>query len=394
MSFHVPGRALCSALDRPVVITWCCALAFALASLPRIHGAGGSIEDLVTGGDDWNSYAAYAQDLLRNGLLLERIEGNYVQPAGFLYSYFVAACLAVSGNSLGFVYFVQAMLLGLSVAMSWSVFRGMLTRRSRTVLLLCLLLFAVLDVYAHYTFRLLSENLALFLVALFFVQLKNWSARNSPSATRTALCGITLALVVLTRPNLALFALLMVVLLGRPGPGRKVTTAEVVSFLVFLVGVTSLLALRNFLVSGTLHVLPVDSGYLRFVEGLYAHAASAGPHAVGFHILKNILFCSGFLNVLEPSYAIRPHWILMTLGVLFFFRQAVRHRGRLSLLELSTGVFVITFHAVLITFSQLSNYGFRMLVPGLFITLGLSIKGFELVFPAKGRWPWRKQQQP
>lgn len=158
---------------------------------------------------------------MEDGLLLWRVEGNYVQPPGFLYSYYVALVFALAGSGWGAVYLVQAVLLGVSVGLVYAVFCPGAGPRLRALLLAGLLAFAYLDVFKHYTFRLLSKNLALVLVALFFYQLKGWLGRAGPARAAAALCGATLGPALLTRPNLVFFALLLVVLALGAGAAQK-----------------------------------------------------------------------------------------------------------------------------------------------------------------------------
>ncbi len=369
-------------LDRPVAITLAGMLAFTFAAALRVGPDPTAIGDLVVGTDDWNSYAAYAQDILRNGLLLPVVEGNYTQPAGFLYAYFVAGCLAVSGGSLGFVYMAQAALLGLAMGLSYALFRDLLTGWLRPLLLFGLLLIAVVDVYKYYTFRLLSENLALFLVPLFLLQWKHWWRGKRHAPVTAALCGTTLGLAVLTRPNLAMFAVFMVVVAWWAVVARSRSPVEAGSYSIALLAVALLLALRNYWVTGTASTLPDGRIFQQSPFGWNQYTLLDEPVAFCTYYLKNILFCCGFLNVLEPDYAIRPHWVLMALGTLIYFRHQLQRAGRMGGMDVVLAGFMLTFHVVLIAVAQLANYGFRMLVPGLFITLGVSLKGYELMSTA------------
>ncbi len=268
------------------------------------------------------------------------------------------------------------------MGLSYALFHDLLKGWLRPLLLLGLLMVALVDMYKYYTFRLLSENLVLFLVPLFLLQWKHWLNKARAAPVRSALCAVTLGLAVLTRPNLALFAVFMVVVAWWAVSARRNPFPEVVIFSIALLAAGSLLALRNLLVTGSLPVQPIGGTLHHYFTAMHPYSLLHDPIAFSAHYLKNIQFCCGFLNVIEPSYAIRPHWVLMAPGTMYYLWHQLRSPARMGGMDAAPVAFMLTCHVVLIAVAQLSNYGFRMLVSGLFISVGVSLKGNELAITA------------
>lgn len=74
-------------------------------------------------------------------------------------------------------------------------------------------------------------------------------------------------------------------------------------FAAAMVAVLSLLAVRNLLVGGTAHFLPIGSGYFTFMAGLNGHSITAEPLAFLGYYVDNALFCLGFLPRVAPPTA-------------------------------------------------------------------------------------------
>lgn len=156
-------------------------------------------------------------------------------------------------------------------------------------------------------------------------------------------------------------------------------------FAAAMVAVLSLLAVRNLLVGGTAHFLPIGSGYFTFMAGLNGHSITAEPLAFLGYYVDNALFCLGFLPRVDPAYSLRPHWMLMWAGVALYVAAVLRARRPLGGLQMALLAFVFSFYLPLIVVAQVSNYGFRLLVPGLFVTLGLALNGYALAWAALRR---------
>lgn len=77
--------------------------------------------------------------------------------------------------------------------------------------------------------------------------------------------------------------------------------------------------------------------------------------------------------------------MLMWAGVALYVAAVLRARRPLSGLQMALLAFVFSFYLPLIVVAQVANYGFRLLVPGLFVTLGLVLNGYALAWAALRR---------
>jgi len=114
-------------------------------------------------GDDWLTYKENALSTLDGGLMMPAVRGPYRRPGGFLYNYFLAGLFRALGINASYVYVVQSLLLGVSVSLMYLAFRPCLAPVSGLVYLGAVALFMYAD-YRRFAFRLLSENLLLFLL--------------------------------------------------------------------------------------------------------------------------------------------------------------------------------------------------------------------------------------
>jgi len=95
--------------------------------------------------------------------MMPAVRGPYRRPGGFLYNYFLAGLFRALGINASYVYVVQSLLLGVSVSLMYLAFRPCLAPVSGLVYLGAVALFMYAD-YRRFAFRLLSENLLLFLL--------------------------------------------------------------------------------------------------------------------------------------------------------------------------------------------------------------------------------------
>jgi hypothetical protein len=137
---------------------------------------------------------------------------SYYHPAGFLYNYFLAFCFFVFGPKLEPIFLTQSVLISLTIYFTYKTLRSGMGILRRIAFLFTLMLFGKLDVFDKFSFLLLSENLALFSVALFFFFLKKGlkTKNNFSFYFSSAL----LSLNVLIRPNIFPFTLLFLIALG------------------------------------------------------------------------------------------------------------------------------------------------------------------------------------
>ncbi len=187
-------------------------LLFVLLALIRLYPFNNTLPQIIAdSGNDWSKYAANALDIKHNGLLIPGIEGTYEKPASFFYCYFLAICFSLFGEDNIPVYLLQNLMLGLSIFFIWLTFREKMRRIVSLVFLLALVVGALTDVSIYYTFRFLGENLALFSISVFFLLFKQGIEKNKLPAL--LLSALFLGVSVLTRPNIFLFAIILIVLL-------------------------------------------------------------------------------------------------------------------------------------------------------------------------------------
>src|ERR1044071_4528099 len=144
---------------------------FLLAGVWRAYPFLDDVTAANSTGDDWLIYKQNALSICPGGLSMPAVRGSYSFPAGFLYNYFIAAVFTLTGENSEYVYLVQAALLALSVGLTALAFKPYMSIKARAVYFWALAFSAVVDVYLIYTFRLLSENLVLFLLPVFYLTL-------------------------------------------------------------------------------------------------------------------------------------------------------------------------------------------------------------------------------
>jgi hypothetical protein len=103
-----------------------------------------------------------------------------------------------------------------------------------------------------------------------------------------------------------------------------------------------------------------------------ARLAQAILTSFGFYA-RRILFCMGFTFVKLPIYWLRPHWIIMWLGVIWFLWRAVKKR-RLDFWEAFALSVILVYLGPLIAVADISNYGVRMIVPAIPMLLLLAVR--------------------
>jgi len=333
-------------------------------------------------GDDWLMYRGMAESILDGGWTMPAVPGNYFRPAGFLYNYFVAAVFAGMGRNAVNVYIVQAVLLGVSVALTVIAFRRYLLPVSQFLLAVALAGGAYLDVFRTYTFRLLSENLALFLVACFWVVFMVAIRRRSWIAALG--CGAIFGMCGLTRPHLVPAAPIFVLLFWLwPGGFSGRQTA---AFLGGLAAALSFLVIRNYMITGQLSLVVVTGGMPArwFGHQDSVSAASAGPIATLVHRIqlvvvlygKRVLYQLGFLSVMFPEYHVRPHWMLAWVGVGAFLLMKIRS---LDPWEWAVILFAGGYLAPLIAVGGMESYGYRMLLPAIPMLTLLAVRAVDLM---------------
>ena len=360
-------------------------------------------------GNDWSYYAQRALDIKHNGLLMPSLKCPFPLPSGFLYCYFLALCFLFFGENTVPAFLIQNIMLGLSISLIYFTFRNKLSQRTGLLFLLALFIFSVLDVYKYYSFRFLSENLALFIISAFFFFFVRGFEKNKFSLQ--LISAFLMGLAILSRPNMILFGILLIFLV-MPYYFKK-RKAGILCFTLFisvLIFTTSLLAFRNYSICDRFFFIPegastsrpdilgignpipasVDLSLIKtrpFYVNLHVNNYLAGfceymvqkPLLFFGHYVKKVLFCFGFLRCLDPAYRWRPHWNLMWLGYFVYLFMRWRERERFEMWEIAVNVYILSYYGLLVLISQLQNYGFRIVIPAVPFVLLLSFKALDKI---------------
>ena len=354
---------------------------FLLLSLYRAYPYLDDVSLATSAGNDWLTYKQNALCILRGGLSMPCVERGYHLPGGFLYNYFLAAVFALFGENSSYVYLIHASMLACTVGLPTLAFKPYLTPKATLIYFTGLLFVALFDVYIFYTFRLLSENLVLLLLSLFYLLVLRTFERRS--LLLAALAGAMLGLCVLCRQNLILLApstaaLLFVYLKRRPRRALISATYALSFCLVF-----SLLPLRNYAATGEPSIPLIRHGVRDFASSLTpaepltpASVREKMPAALDFYA-RRILFCAGLTTSLGlPLYWLKPHWTLMWIGALVYALRLLRRR-RVEFWEGFAFTFLLMYLAPLIAVGDVHNYGVRMVLPVVPVLLLLAVSALN-----------------
>lgn len=371
---------------------------FLFLSLIRLFPFENHLSSILNEGkDDWFLYARFALDIKQNGILMSSVNGVYNLPSGFLYNYFVALCFFVFGENLVPVYIIQSTLLGFSIAFIYWAFRDKMKPRTGILFLITMFIFALVDVSRYYSFRLLSENLALFTIAVFFYCFIKGIEKNKLALFISA--AVFLGFSILIRPNVFPFGIaLNIILLFYFLKQKKKELLKSFLFLLFFGLSMSLLAIRNYLICGKWVFLPYKGSLLQYIasedhiipssvklSGLNSPQISTTGYIISYaeyiwqqpllffsFYIKKLMFCFGFLSFLEPSYNWRFHWILMWAAYFAYLFFSVKRKFRFEIWEMVTHLFILFYYSALILVTPIGSYGFRMLIPCTFIVLAFA----------------------
>ncbi len=346
---------------------------FIVATIIRLYPFTETNLGVSNGIDDWFRYWDNAKDISKNGILMPAQSSVYYGPGSFLYNYFIALCFILFGENLIPIYFIQSILLATSILMIYYAFRGELSGKIGLLLLVTLFLFGVFDNYKYYTFKLLSENLAIFTLATFVyfikIGLDNYKVKFQFLAT------FFLVLSVLIRPTLFpiafVYAFFLVIYYFKNTLLRKQNLFLLLGLLftgIFILG------FRNYLMTQTWVFLPSEGSSDSWKQLL----------SLDFEILyKKSLFALGFLSQLNPEYYPRPHWFLLILLYVFYLLSFIKNWRSFSYSEILFNVFIVSFYVLTILFVTVDSYGFRAFLPIQFMLIAvtfLSIKKLILIF--------------
>ncbi len=350
---------------------------FLLLSCYRAYPYVDNVSEARSAGNDWLTYKLNALNILHEGLTMPGVDRNYHLPGGFLYNYFIAAVFALCGENSQYVYIVQAVLLALSIGLTVLAFKPFLTQKTVAVYFVTLTLVTFIDVFVFYTFRLLSENLVLFLLPVFYFLILRTFKRQS--VLLASLAGAVLGLCVLNRQNLILLApatatLLFIYLKGQTG--RTLVSSI---FLVCFCLIVALLPLRNYEVTGETSIPFIRYSAERLISNPEINNLTANESpsrnalAIFDFYARRILFCAGLTVVLKlPAYWLKPHWMLMWLGAFIYIRRLLKRRC-LEFWEAFALVFILMYLAPLLAIANINTYGVRMVLPVIPVVLLLGV---------------------
>ncbi|MDD5496202.1 MAG: glycosyltransferase family 39 protein [Candidatus Omnitrophica bacterium] len=360
-------------------------------------------------GNDWSVYARHALEIKQNGILMPSIKGTYYFPAGYLYNYFIALCLVLFGERSYPIFIVQHLMLGFSVALVYWTFRDKMKNLTATIFLVALFIFAFKDVYKNYSPLLLSENLAIFTVSLFFFCfVKGFDKDNF---VLQLIAALSMGLSVLTRPNIALYAILLIPLVAVYYlKKRKIGFIKLTVFAITLLLSSSLLLIRNYLVCKKPLFLPAQvasvMGYIKNFNPVppsvdlsrvninllytklhlnkdivdYAEYMLQQPRMFFTFYLKKILFCLGYLPVFGQGQGIRWHWVIMWVGYFTYLFLRIKNRKKWGMWEVAVHLYILCYYASLIMSASIHNYGFRMLLPVIFFVLPFAFMALDMLW--------------
>jgi Dolichyl-phosphate-mannose-protein mannosyltransferase len=347
------------------------------------------VNEANAAGNDWLTYKLNALSVLHDGLTMPAVQGNYHLPGGFLYNYFVAAVFALFGENSTYVYLVQAAMLALSVGLTALAFKPFLKQKTAAVYFPALALMVFVDVFVFYTFRLLSENLLLLLLPVFYLLILR--TVGTSSILLASLAGAVMGLCALCRQNLILLgpttAILLFIYLKRR-PGR---TPISLSFLFWFCLVFSLLPLRNYAVTGDVSIPVIRYTAQRLTSELKINdpitLTSLGRKALSAftYYARRILFCAGLTTAMGgvPVYYLKPHWLIMWTGALIYIRRLLKRRG-LEFWEAFATLFILMYLGPLIAIADIYSHGVRMIIPVMPIVLLLGVGSLTTQTSSKG----------
>ena len=305
-------------------------------------------------GDDWYFYKTVATSIVRDGLSVPTLGTYTLLPHGFLYNYFVAGVFSVFGVNAAFVYVIQAALVGASVSLLWLAARGGWSRAGGIAFLLLASVTLYVDFVQRLSFRLLSENLFLFLAAAFVLALAKADEHRSHAGALGA--GALLGLAVLSRTSVLGWALGVVlggaaVTLVRRRPPFTMAAALAAGFVLAM----CLLPLREYAAIGRANfdLITHTQDWVPAPVGLAARAEYYG---------SRVLFTLGATEFVNPDYRPRPHWMLIWAGAAGYLAARVWWRWERwpGAAEACVLAFIPLYLGPVLLVSGIDSYGGRM----------------------------------
>ena len=134
---------------------------------------------------------------------------------------------------------------------------------------------------------------------------------------------------------------------------------------------SSLLALRNYVVCGKVAFLPAEGAS-------FGNELAAGHLFSLNYYLDKIIFFFGFLSNLEPACRWRPHWTIMWIGYFIYLFYRRKSKTKFEIWEVTAHLYIVCYFSLMLFIApQVSSYGFRLLVPSIFIVLPFSCMALD-----------------
>ena len=349
-------------------------LIFGMIAAIRLYPYQNELAEILNGPlDDWKMYAQTALDIHSNGLSIPSVNGDYDYPNGFLYNYFLAICFSIFGTNTTPIYIIQSCFVGLSIFVAYKTFREHMRPMTGMIFLIVFFLFGLLDMNKYYSFRFLSENLIILLLALFFYQTKK--AIETESWLNFLSSGMFLGLGIMTRPNLFPIALLMIMIFTFYTIKKKINFSNYSILLTSFVICSSILALRNLSVTGNMTFFPVNS--FTFFKQYFTH-----PDLMAENIFHKLLFTGGYLSFINPVFQWRPHWTILWIIYFIYSILKIRKKENFEIWEKQMHLFILSYAAIMIFVidtNLIGCYGFRYILPLVFTVLPFAFLSAEKV---------------
>lgn len=356
------------------------AFIFPILAIFRLINEDHALEDCLVGVDDWNRYARNAIDIIENGWLMPSINENYLLPSGFLYNYFIALIFFLFTPNIELVYFIQSILLSIAIIITHiTFFKNSIYDK---FLLYALIVFSYFDIFKYYTFKLLSESLAIFTLAVFFYFLLK--ALNTSRSIHLIFSFIFLGASCLIRPTVLPFSIILLIVLLKKNYLKEKINGIWISIFTFSF-MLSTLSLRNYLITKTNPLTIFNDLVNKHTHTISKFNIIDEPFLYVIFLIKKLFFVFGLLPIIEPNYNIRPHWLVLWLGLFTYVFKCYLSKKN-TIVQYSEKIlvlFILSFFSTILLLTPVESYGFRMVLPGLFYVLIFSHKGWSSFFVKK-----------
>ena len=305
----------------------------------------------LQGGDDWNFYKRLALTIVDGGLSIPGFHSYRLVPHGFLYNYFVAGVFAIFGANSAFVYVAQALLTGVAVSILWLIARASAPMTAAAALLLCGAT-VFLDFTNRLNLRLLSENLFVFLAAgaLWLIAV----AVRRGQVPLAAGAGALLGLAVLSRTSVIAWAIGIALLGAWAAVRGRIRPAMWIAFVLAFAIAMCLLPLREWVAVGypNFDAITHSGDWIRPPADVLQWPAYYG---------RRLLFILGATSFLEPEYRLRPHWMLIWIGVAAYVITRIKWRVSPTAPEAAILLLLPLYLGPVWLVAGVGNYGGRMI---------------------------------